>query len=147
MKKVVKASTRKVPGGFKVESHTRSFTLVCDEPLEAGGTDEGMTPVEAFLCSLGSCITIAAFILSRQKEIQLRNFWVDIEGDLEADGFLGLNDAIRKGFSEIRLRLHIESDASAEEAKAFALFVEECCPVSDSISLGVPIVCEEVIVH
>jgi len=33
----------------------RSHTLVCDQPLENGGYDEGMTPPEFLLASLGTC--------------------------------------------------------------------------------------------
>lgn len=144
MKEVFKTTTKRMPGGFKVESRARSFALVCDEPVEAGGTDTGMTPVEALLCSLGSCITIAAYIFADKWEINLKDFRVDIEGDLDADGFLGLNDDVRKGYSEIRVSIYLETDADPEKAKEFAHFVESRCPVGDSIMQGVPIICESV---
>jgi len=34
---------------------TRTHIVVCDQPPEHGGTDEGMTPPELLLASLGTC--------------------------------------------------------------------------------------------
>lgn len=147
MKKTVQTNTKRAAGGFRVESSVRGFTMVCDEPLDAGGTDTGMTPVEALLCSLGSCITIAAYIFAEKKGVNLKGFSVDIDGDLDADGFLGLNEEVRKGFSEIRLRFHVDSDDAPEKIDEFVRFVEKRCPVSDSIAQGVPIICEKILVN
>jgi putative redox protein len=35
--------------------HARHHTLICDQPEDNGGSDEGMTPPELMLASLGSC--------------------------------------------------------------------------------------------
>src|SRR5215469_2408496 len=42
-------------GAFQFEIKARQHTLVSDQPSEIGGFDEGMTPPELFLASLGSC--------------------------------------------------------------------------------------------
>jgi uncharacterized OsmC-like protein len=39
---------------FKISA--REHTIDCDQPVEGGGADEGMTPPELFLASLGSCV-------------------------------------------------------------------------------------------
>src|SRR5215472_12609375 len=40
--------------------HARHHTVICDQPAENGGTDEGMTPPELMLASLGSCAAFYA---------------------------------------------------------------------------------------
>jgi putative redox protein len=35
--------------------HARQHTLTCDQPAENGGSDDGMTPPELMLASMGSC--------------------------------------------------------------------------------------------
>ena len=40
--------------------HARWHTVVCDQPVENGGADEGMTPPELMLASLGSCAAFYA---------------------------------------------------------------------------------------
>lgn len=42
-------------GAVQFEIHARQHTISCDQPLENGGYDEGMTPPELLLASLGSC--------------------------------------------------------------------------------------------
>jgi uncharacterized OsmC-like protein len=39
----------------KFAIHSRSHSIVCDQPAENGGADCGMTPPEFLLASLGSC--------------------------------------------------------------------------------------------
>ena len=43
---------------FAIQS--RSLTILCDQPAEAGGEDSGMTPPELLLASLGSCAAFYA---------------------------------------------------------------------------------------
>jgi uncharacterized OsmC-like protein len=42
-------------GGVKFLAKTGNHELVCDQPVENGGKDEGMTPPELLLASLGTC--------------------------------------------------------------------------------------------
>jgi len=55
-------------GDLQFEIRARSHKIACDQPVENGGYDEGMTPPELFLASLGSCAAYyAAEYLRRQK--------------------------------------------------------------------------------
>jgi putative redox protein len=42
-------------GDVQFEIVARGHKIYCDQPIEAGGYDEGMTPPEFFLASLGAC--------------------------------------------------------------------------------------------
>ena len=44
----------------KFAIHSRSHSIVCDQPAENGGEDSGMTPPELLLVSLGSCAAFYA---------------------------------------------------------------------------------------
>jgi putative redox protein len=52
--------------------HARHHTVICDQPAENGGNDEGMTPPEFLLASLGSC---AAFYAAQY--LKTRNLATD----------------------------------------------------------------------
>lgn len=55
-------------GDLQFEIKARTHTIDCDQPIENGGYDEGMTPPELFLASLGSCAAYyAADYLRRQN--------------------------------------------------------------------------------
>lgn len=47
-------------GQVKFAIHARNHTILCDQPLDNGGQDEGMTPPEFLLASLGSCAAFYA---------------------------------------------------------------------------------------
>jgi len=42
-------------GDVQFEATARGHKLICDQPVENGGYDEGMTPPELLLASLGTC--------------------------------------------------------------------------------------------
>jgi uncharacterized OsmC-like protein len=42
-------------GDVQFEAETRGHRIVCDQPLNNGGYDEGMTPPEFLLAALGTC--------------------------------------------------------------------------------------------
>lgn len=109
-----------------------------DEPESLGGTDKGMNPVKALLCALGSCQTICAFAFAKSQGIKLENFHVEMEGDLDPDGFMGLAEGVRNGFQEIRYTMHFKADNSQEELEKFADFIESRCPLADCLNNTVP---------
>lgn len=122
----------KLQEGMKVECSTRGHKIVLDEPKQLGGTDEGMNPVEATLCALGACQAIVARCFARAKGVNLQEYRVELEGDLDTDGFLGKSD-VRPGMQNIRARVYIKSDSPEEKLKEFVEFVEKTCPVGDTI--------------
>ncbi len=138
MKETYKATVKKIPAGLQAQAQTRSFSLLMDEPKSAGGTDEGMTPVEAVLCGLGACQTICAYAFAKGQGIKLRGFYSEVEADLDPDGFMGINPDVRNGFSEVRFTMHFDTDNTQEEVEKFADFIESRCPVGDIISNAVP---------
>jgi putative redox protein len=42
-------------GAVQFEIRARNHTIICDQPVENGGFDEGVTPPELMLASLGTC--------------------------------------------------------------------------------------------
>ena len=47
-------------GSVQFEITARQHTIICDQPPDNGGFDEGMTPPELLLASLGSCAAFYA---------------------------------------------------------------------------------------
>lgn len=123
----------KLVEGLQVDSTVRNFTIRMDEPANLGGTDTGMNPVEAVLAALGSCLTIVAGAFAEDQGIDLEEFWIELEGDLDPDGFLRGAEGVRNGFQEIRFTPHIKTSASKEKILEFVKFIKSRCPVSDNL--------------
>lgn len=139
-----KASAR-LKDNVLVETEARGHKLTIDEPKNLGGSDKGMSPVEVVLAGLGACQSIVARIYAEQFKINLEEFSVDVEGDLDLDGFLGKSD-VRPGFSKIRYTYTIQTDASEESVKAFIEHVEKNCPVGDSLANAVELLPGEIVI-
>lgn len=135
----LKAESVLLPEGMQVDSRVRKFTLRLDEPKELGGTDTGPNPVETLLCALGACQCLTAKFVARMKRIELKEYRVEVEGELDFEGFLKADGSVRPGLQVIRVRAYVKSTAPPEEIKALLAEVEKRCPVGDSILHGVPI--------
>ena len=55
--------------GVQFEVKARNHTLISDKPAENKGFDEGMTPPELFLASLGSCAAFYAVDYLKRNEL------------------------------------------------------------------------------
>lgn len=129
-----------------MEANTRGFKILLDEPADLGGTDKGMNPVEAVLCALGACQTICAAAFAKKCGVDLEDFHVEVEGDLDPDGFLDLAD-VRNGFQEIRFTMHFKTKSGQEAAEKLADYIESHCPVGDCLENGVKLVRAGVVVE
>lgn len=89
--------------GVKVKVQSRHFEVTIDEPKELGGTDTGMNPVELMLCALGACQSIVARMFAKKFDIAFEDFWVELTGELDTDGFLHRADDVRPGFQSMYL--------------------------------------------
>jgi len=126
--------------GMMVESEVRGFKFVADEPKVLGGTNMGMNPVETLLCALGACQCMTARFFAMLLKIDLTQCRVDVEGDIDAMGFLKGDAGIRPGFQEIRVTVHIKADAPEEKIAQLLAMVESRCPVGETVLHGVPVV-------
>ena len=132
---------------MQVKAKSRGFELTIDEPQDLGGTDTGMNPVEVVLCALGACQSIVARSFAGKFNIELEDFWVEIEGDLDTDGFMKQLPDVRRGYSDIRYNFHIKTDAPKEKVEEFVKFIENTCPVGDTIANPVNLKLNQIIIE
>jgi putative redox protein len=65
----------------KFAIHSRSHSIICDQPAENGGADCGMTPPEFLLASLGSCAAFYAVQYLRTRNLDDRGVEVSVTVD------------------------------------------------------------------
>jgi uncharacterized OsmC-like protein len=68
-------------GAVQFEIRAREHVIACDQPKENGGFDEGMTPPELLLASLGSCAAYYAAEYLRKKELASEGTRVRVTAD------------------------------------------------------------------
>ncbi|WP_195575103.1 OsmC family protein [Paenibacillus sp. 1001270B_150601_E10] len=139
-------ATAHLQDGVQVKTTSRNFELTIDEPKSLGGTDTGMNPVEALLASLGACQSIVARVYAPKFGVQLDDFSVEVEGDLDLDGFFN-RSTVRPGYSDIRYTFRIKTDSPREKVDEFVHFLESKCPVGDTIANPVNLKLETIIIE
>jgi uncharacterized OsmC-like protein len=72
-------------GAVQFEIKARQHTIACDQPAENGGFDEGMTPPELLLASLGSCAAFYAAQYLRKYRLANEGTRVRITADKVKD--------------------------------------------------------------
>lgn len=122
-----------VVDGLTLEGLSRDFKITIDEPVELGGNDKGMNPVELLLQSIGGCKTIVCLAFAEHHGIKIDEIKLEMEGELDPAGFLGTDPNAKIGFSKIKTNYIIKSENSEEELENFIEFVENTCPVMDTI--------------
>lgn len=124
--------------GVSADAQSGPHTLRIDEPEALGGKNTGPNPVELLLSALGGCLVVLSNAFAPAHGVEINGVSVDVEGDLDPDGFQGLSD-VRPGFSEIRYKLNIDSPSPADKVAELIEHAVKACPVKDTLS-GVPIV-------
>ena len=65
----------------KFAIHARSHSIICDQPPENGGSDDGMTPPEFLLAALGSCAAFYAVQYLRTRNLDDRGVEVSVTAE------------------------------------------------------------------
>lgn len=118
----------------KVKGTTRQFEFGFDEPEPIGGDDSAPNPIEYVLATLGKCQAITYKALASLKGIQLDSVTIKTKGDLDLQGFLGIDNKVRPGFQNVEFDTVIESSEDYDKLQRLSKQVESLCPVLDIIS-------------
>lgn len=123
--------------GVQMEVSARGHKIMIDEPIPSGGKDEGMTPIEMMLGSLGACQAITATIFAKMYGIKIDELRVEVEGERDPDSMTGKSPEARTGFEKIRFHFYVKSNMPEERIRQLLVLAEQKCPVGESIRHGV----------
>ncbi|MDO6563284.1 OsmC family protein [Amphritea sp. 1_MG-2023] len=137
--KVISVSAS-MKAGCQIHADIRGHKVTIDQPVQAGGTDAGPTPLEYFLFSLGGCIASIARLAANQQRIELRAMDIEIDGAMNPAGLLGKPTEDRNGFQTITVKASIDADLSDEEKATFFEAVCLRCPLHDNIMLQTDVI-------
>jgi uncharacterized OsmC-like protein len=113
--------------------HKQQHIMRADEPQILAGGDEGANPVEYLLSALAACVTTSMVAHAAVRGIHIDSLESELEGDIDLNGFLGLSDSTPKGYTDIRVRFRVETDAdNLEQLKELSSF----SPVLNTLTHG-----------
>jgi uncharacterized OsmC-like protein len=122
--------------GVKFSVQARNHTIICDQPEENGGRDQGMTPPEFLLASLGTCAAFYAAEYLRTRNLASEGVEVSVSAEkLKAPARL----------DNFRILVNSPVCLTPEQREAMTRSVENClvkntllCPPQIQIELELP---------
>ena len=124
--------------GQEDTSRTEPFVLDVDEPPILLGENRGPNAGEYVLHALGACLTGTLVYHAAARGIALEGLECTIEGDVDLQGFLGLDESVRPGFENVRVAFKATGDFDDEQLAELASLVRYS-PVRDIVSNPVPV--------
>jgi len=101
----------------------RRHSIVTDEPLRLGGTDEGPAPHELLPAALASCIATMIAMYAERHEWDLGDAFVDVEYDPESEP------------RRFDIEVHLPAGLSPDQVSRLER-VAETCPLRRSLEAG-----------
>jgi uncharacterized OsmC-like protein len=126
-------------GAGQEQPRPKAFVLEADEPAILLGKDIGANPVEHLLHALASCLTTSMVYHAAAKGIQIDEVESSLEGNLDLQGFLGLDKSVRNGYQGIRVNFKIKADVPDGKLQELGQLGPAHSPVFESITNGVPV--------
>lgn len=126
-------------GAGQEHEHVREFVVEADHPQVLVGSDQAPLPVELLLAALASCLTGGIGNIASARGIELYSVESKIEGEMDAQGILGLDKDVRNGYQSIRIDFEIEGNAPREALDALVEQSRARSAVFDIITNQVPV--------
>jgi uncharacterized OsmC-like protein len=125
--------------GAEDMSREEPFVLDADHPAVLVGTNQGPTPVEYVLHALAACLTAGGANIAAARKVTLHRVESSVEGDIDLQGILGLDTAVRNGFESIRVQFRVDADATDDVIAEIVQQAVARSAVFDIVTNGLPV--------
>jgi len=98
-----------------------------------GGDGKAACSGDMLLESLAACAGVTLTAVATAMGITLSKGDVHVEGDLDFRGTLGVSKEVPVGFSNIRVRFDIQSDATTEQLASLIKLTERYCVIYQTL--------------
>jgi len=131
-------------GAYHTYHHDESFVFDEDVPPLLLGKEKGAYPVEYVLVALAGCLTTSLVYHAAARGYHIEQIESELEGDLDFQGFLGINDNVRNGYQGLKVKFKIKSDIPDHIIDELVQIAQERSPVFDIIQnpVNVSVECE-----
>jgi uncharacterized OsmC-like protein len=125
--------------GYRADVSARGHTLVVDEPVSLGGTDEGPTPYDYLAAALGACTAITMRMYADRRGWPLEGVTIRLSHSRVHEKDCEQADAKPVGIDQFARVIELSGDLT-EEQRAGLLRIADRCPVGNTLTRGVRIV-------
>ena len=97
------------------EDIPQDYTITTDEPADLLGTDVAPNPQMYLYTALATCVLNTFVVNASARGIRLHSVEIDLEGELNLHGFLGIDESVNPGYDELTLVCRVSGDATREQ--------------------------------
>ena len=93
----------------------RNFEFNIDEPGQLLGINSFPNPQEYLLGGLAGCMAVTFIAGASLMGIRLDSLTLEIDGELDLKGFLGISEEEHVGFPELKYTFNVKGEGTAEQ--------------------------------
>ena len=116
------------------QQHRQTYQFDLDHPEIFASEDKGATPLEFVLVGLAGCLSAGIASIAQHRNIQLKSVKATLEGGMDLQGILGIDENVRNGFDGVRVHYEIDANASADDIAALVAQSQKRSAVFDIIT-------------
>ena len=116
----------------RTDVKVRDVSVVIDEPVERGGTNQGLAPTETLMASLLGCTNTIFHKCAHKHGVRVKKLGMRLEGQLDRRG-VTLQEEIDVPFPAMTLYVDLVTDAPEAAVEAAKSDLHRFCPVSKVI--------------
>lgn len=119
-------------GAGKDYKRSKPLFLEGDEPEALLGTDLAPNAGETALHALSSCLSVTYAYTAAAMGIDITSLSFDLETDTDLRGFMELDDSVRPGLSQIRVKVNLACNGTPQQIKELHAQVVRTSPLYDT---------------
>ncbi|WP_452599822.1 OsmC family protein [Pontimicrobium sp. MEBiC01747] len=93
----------------------RDFEFVIDEPSQLLGVNHAPNPAEYMLGGLAGCMAVTFMAGATAMKIEINKLNIEIDGELDLNGFLGIDKQVNSGFPELKFIFNVQGNGTQEQ--------------------------------
>lgn len=129
----LKASGRLDAPGVSCRVDTGRALIEAGLHPATGGSGLQVCSGDMLLEALAACAGVTLRAVANALDIPVHGGTIEVEGDLDFRGTLGVSKEAAVGFQAIRLRLRLESEATGEQLDTLLKLTERYCVVLQTL--------------
>jgi len=120
----------------------RDFEFTIDEPTQVLGVNCAPNPAEYMLGGLAGCMAVTFMAGATAMNIKIHQLQLEIDGELDLKGFLGLDNNSNVGFPELKFIFNVKGNGTQEQYNTLMERVTKHSPNFNTIKNEVRIIGE-----
>lgn len=100
------------------EEIPQRYSMTIDEPSALLGTDTAPNPQMVLFAAINACVLNTFIVNASARGITVESVEMDIDGELDLRGFLGIDKETNPGYDELSIVCRVRADATREQLEA-----------------------------